>query len=401
MAGAPRTINPMSEALTIGSVGGGQLIFMEMQAASREKTGDRFIVQEPSDNCPAEQLGAEVIRADYYDRDKTLQLAKSCDVVTYELDHCDGDYLVELSDLGYNILPDPRLLWNLQDKYRQHEFVKKELGFPVPEFRKIETEADLVAFMVDVGDGMVKTLRGGFDGRGCWSTAGMTAEQVFERIRTQNKGIVPEIYVEELVDVGEEFAILASKTANGEMTIYPLLHTEQKDGQCNIATTIDDVDPMVVHDIEDMAATMANTVKGPTFVCMELMMSKSGVLYYLEAAPRVHNSHHLTIERNTTSQFAQHFRMLKGAEPGSVFPLAPAAAMVNILGEDKRPEGSSFSEQDDDDIKMARQAVREAYVHLYGKTARRNRKLGHITTIGLSAESAKKRALEARGLILA
>ncbi len=391
----------MSEIKTQGFVGGGQLVFLEMQAASFLNTGDRFIVQDPGGvDCPAGQLGAEVITAEYMDNDATQQLADKCDVITYELDHCDGDFMLELVNRGYNVIPDPHLLFLMQDKHRQHRFVQKELGFRVPQFQKIRSEDELGAFMADGKNKIVKTDRNGFDGRGCWDTTGKTPQEVFQEIRSQSKGVIPELYAEEKIDIAMELAVLVAKTATGKMVTYPVLRTEQKDGQCSVATTTDDIDinPKIITESVDMGQTLAASVEGAAFICMELMLSRQGLLYYLEGAPRVHNSHHLTIERNVTSQFAQHQRLLKGWDLGSVESLAPAAAMVNILGEGKRPDGSRFSAEDPD-IKAAQAAVPEAYIHLYGKTARRNRKLGHATVLGATTEQVQSRAKTAVDII--
>jgi len=51
-----------------------------------------------------------------------------------------------------------------------------------------------------------------------------------------------------------------------------------------------------------------------------------------EAAPRVHNSGHFTIEAAECSQFEQHVRAVMGLPVGSTRLRVPAAAMVNILG---------------------------------------------------------------------
>ena len=66
---------------------------------------------------------------------------------------------------------------------------------------------------------------------------------------------------------------------------------------------------------------------------VELFLMPDGSLVVNELAPRVHNSGHWSIEGAVTSQFEQHLRAICGLPLGSVEMRAPAAAMVNLLGE--------------------------------------------------------------------
>jgi phosphoribosylaminoimidazole carboxylase len=52
-----------------------------------------------------------------------------------------------------------------------------------------------------------------------------------------------------------------------------------------------------------------------------------------EVAPRPHNSGHYTIEACVTSQYEQHLRAVLGLPLGDTSMKAPAAIMLNVLGE--------------------------------------------------------------------
>jgi 5-(carboxyamino)imidazole ribonucleotide synthase len=86
-----------------------------------------------------------------------------------------------------------------------------------------------------------------------------------------------------------------------------------------------------------------------------------------EMAPRVHNSGHWTIEGAQTSQFENHLRAITGLPLGSTALRAPCV-MTNIVG--TLPTTATVLAQPN------------AHLHLYGKSPRAGRKLGHITVVG-------------------
>jgi 5-(carboxyamino)imidazole ribonucleotide synthase len=111
-----------------------------------------------------------------------------------------------------------------------------------------------------------------------------------------------------------------------------------------------------------------------------------------EIAPRVHNSGHLTVEANVTSQFEQHIRAVTGMPLGPTAMRAPAAVMVNILGRRNEP----LSREGLEDVL----ALPDTHPHFYGKDPRPARKVGHITVLGASIKEVKERADEARRALI-
>jgi 5-(carboxyamino)imidazole ribonucleotide synthase len=111
-----------------------------------------------------------------------------------------------------------------------------------------------------------------------------------------------------------------------------------------------------------------------------------------EIAPRPHNSGHLTIEGCVTSQFEQQIRAVCGLPLGPTTMLQPAA-MVNLLGDVWEPATPNWD--------ALWSAVPQAKLHLYGKVeARPGRKMGHITALSASPESAAADVEVARAALL-
>ena len=71
--------------MTLGILGGGQLGWMLGIAARR--LGIECVFLDPAESCTADLVG-ERIRAAYDDPDALAELARRCDVITYECVLC-------------------------------------------------------------------------------------------------------------------------------------------------------------------------------------------------------------------------------------------------------------------------------------------------------------------------
>ena len=103
-----------------------------------------------------------------------------------------------------------------------------------------------------------------------------------------------------------------------------------------------------------------------------------------EVAPRVHNSGHLTIEGNVTSQFDQHLRAILDLPLGDTAIVRPAV-MINLTGEEGH-SGPVLYEGIEKIMKSSGVSI-----HLYGKAETRPfRKMGHITITAETIEQARE-----------
>ena len=103
-----------------------------------------------------------------------------------------------------------------------------------------------------------------------------------------------------------------------------------------------------------------------------------------EMAPRVHNSGHWTIEGAATSQFENHLRAIAGLPLGSTSCVGKSV-MMNLIG--TWPDPASVV------------AIPGAHLHLYGKSPRPNRKVGHVTVRADSDGEMAERTVRLRNLL--
>ena len=119
---------------------------------------------------------------------------------------------------------------------------------------------------------------------------------------------------------------------------------------------------------------------------MEMFLTKSGELLVNELAPRPHNSYHASERACATSQFEQAIRAVCNMPLGQVDIIQPAA-IANLLGELWAEGRPSFERA---------LALPGVGLHLYEKqSARRGRKMGHLSAIGQTPEQAVERVKEA------
>ena len=145
-----------------------------------------------------------------------------------------------------------------------------------------------------------------------------------------------------------------------------------------------DVADAVAERAAAVASAAVEAVDGVGTFGVEMFLLANGDVCVNELAPRPHNSGHYTIEACWSSQFDNHVRAVLGLRLGDPGLIAPAAAMVNLLG--------TTSEQ----LEAALAEEARAFVHLYGKTeARPGRKMGHVTALGQTRAEALERARRA------
>ena len=346
--------------------------------------GFRVVVVNPAPNGPAAQVGAEEIIGDLYDASALKQLAEQSDFITIEIEHLDIDALEAIEKLGKKVNPSSATLRIIQDKLNQKDFFDKA-NIPVAPFVDINNKEDAIKALEQFdGKMLLKTRFGAYDGRG-----NMVVEKEEDIEKAFEKFGDAKLYAEKFIPFEKELAVMAARSTTGEVALYPVVETIHE-RNINIEVLAPaEVSESVQEKALDVARSVAELLQGAGMFGIEMFLTKSGDVLVNEIAPRVHNSGHYTLDASKTSQFEQHIRAITGMPLGDTDLTAPAAVMVNILGEHDRPTVVKGLD--------TASSIPATRVHLYGKSPTKiDRKMGHITSTGKNIDEARNRARQAR-----
>ncbi len=361
--------------MRVGVIGGGQLARMMIPPAVALGVELR-VLAEAEDSSAA--LAATAV-GDYRDAATVLAFAADVDVVTFDHEHVPQDVLDALVASGVAVHPGPRALAVAQDKTLMRERLTA-IGAPVPEWARVADADGLGAFLADHGGvAVVKTPRGGYDGKGVRVVRDASGADDWFADATDG------LLVEEFVPFRRELAQLVARRPSGEVRAWALVETVQRDGVC---AEVFAPAPRAA-ELPELARALAEHIAselGVTGVlAVELFETEDGRLLVNELAMRPHNTGHWTIDGAVTSQFEQHLRAVLDLPLGDPSPLVPVSVMVNILG---GPSGERMPDR----YERAMADRPEVKLHSYGKASRPGRKVGHVTATGTELDDVVARA---------
>jgi 5-(carboxyamino)imidazole ribonucleotide synthase len=349
----------------VGVIGGGQLARMMLPPAIELGIEVRVFAEARGESA---DLAVSTV-GDFRHASEVLAFARGVDVITFDHEHVPQDVLSALTDAGVVVRPAPTALLYAQDKLLMRERLG-ELGLPMPDWARVSSEADLAAFLdAHGGRAVLKTPRGGYDGKGVRVVRSVA--DAADWIATGDQ-----LLAEELVDFRRELAQLVARRPAGELALWPVVESIQRDGVC--AEVIAPA-PQSAGKVADLAAELASAIAeglGVTGVlAVELFETTDDRLLVNELAMRPHNTGHWSIDGSTTSQFEQHLRAVLDLPLGATGTREPWSVMVNVLG---GPASGSLA----DAYRVALADQPTVKFHNYGKVSRPGRKVGHVTATG-------------------
>ncbi|HUL99300.1 MAG TPA: 5-(carboxyamino)imidazole ribonucleotide synthase, partial [Mycobacterium sp.] len=208
-------------------IGAGQLARMTHQAAIALGQTLRVLAVGPDD--PAAQVTPDVVLGDHDDLEALRRAADGACVVTFDHEHVPTELLDKLVAEGVRVAPPPEALVHARDKLVMRRRLEA-LGAPLPRFAEASGVDDVDAFAARIGGPIVvKTVRGGYDGRGVYLPASVTeARDVVGRLLSD--GV--QVLVEERVAMRRELAALVARSPFGQGAAWPVVQTVQRDGIC-------------------------------------------------------------------------------------------------------------------------------------------------------------------------
>ena len=346
--------------MRIGILGSGQL--GRMLALAGAKLGHTFSFYDTAESSCTSELGPTTA-AQFDDRGALRQFAASCDVITYEFENvpCQSAHFLETLK---PVFPPPRALEVSQDRLVEKEFLQS-LGIGTPRFQSASSESELLAACTALGvPCIVKTRRMGYDGKG--------------QCRINSLSDVPKAWaalqgtpliVEGFVPFTRELSVIATRNQHGQIAFEPVSYNTHIDGILHRSELpAPDLTPALRSAAQGAITKVLSELQYVGTLAIELFEVRGEILAN-ELAPRVHNSGHATIECVESSQFENHIRAITGEPLGPTEPLA-RAVMYNIIGTVPNLE--------------ALKKLPHCSIHLYGKSPRKGRKLGHITLLNPS-----------------
>lgn len=364
---------------TIGIFGGGQL--GRMIAIAAKRMGYRVIVLDPTPDCPAAQVADDEITAPYTDVEAAKELASRCDVVTAEFENVPAETL-EAIEPFVPVRPSSRVLRIAQNRITEKTFLA-EHGFPVPNFRPVRSQEELLRAVSEIGcPAVLKTATGGYDGKGqARIEHPHEAEKAWERLGKVN------CVLEEFVPLEREVSVIVARNLRGEGAVYPVAENTHAHHILDTSVMPAHIPSALARQAQELAQAIAEALGVIGLLCVEMFIAQDGRLLVNELAPRPHNSGHQTFDAAVTSQFEQLVRSICGLPLGSTELYRPAA-IANLLGdlwEDREPNWVKALE------------LPEVKLHLYGKAEPRpGRKMGHLTATAATPDEALQKVLEAR-----
>ncbi|VVT58566.1 uncharacterized protein SAPINGB_P006273 [Magnusiomyces paraingens] len=379
------------DSKVLGILGGGQLGRMMVEAANRLNVKTVIL---DGENSPAKQINAQNshVNGSFTNSEAIFELAEQCDVLTVEIEHVNADVLAQIEAKGkVQVHPSPATIKLIQDKYTQKLHLIKH-GVATADVEVVEESTEQALAEIGTKFGypyMLKSRTNAYDGRGNYvvksaadHTAALAALQGLP------------LYAERFADFTHELAVMVVRAIDGTTYAYPTVETVQRNNICETVYAPARVADSIRAKAQFLADKCISSLpQGAGIYGVEMFLLRDGSILLNEIAPRPHNSGHYTIDGCVTSQFEAHVRAVLGlpfardfatmATPNTV------AIMYNILGADT-PNGEL------EDCKRSL-TVPGTIIHLYGKTTRPNRKMGHINIIAGSMSQAEARLARVLG----
>lgn len=375
----------------VGILGGGQLGTMLAEALFHLDAPVTLYDADPT--APAVDRFANAIVSPWSDLEGVKKFAGKCDIITYEFEHIDGGPLRALSG-GPPIVPSIEVLEITQDRAREKQFLARH-ALPHVHFIVVRSEEELRAearrFKWPF---ILKTIRGGYDGKGQFYIAGHEDLDAAILALRERKNF--DLVLEEIVDLHLEVSCVVARGAGDEI-VFPLFENAHAGHILDFTVVPARVPPEVARVIQDVALRTARAIELHGLLTIEFFIGRSAAprshaeeasclyVYVNELAPRPHNSGHVTRNACTFSQYDALARVLAGV------PLTPpkmngegAWCMGNLLGDIWLAQSRERL-----DLGCWKDHPNVVDVVLYGKrAARARRKMGHFVTHANTADEA-------------
>ena len=365
----------------IGILGDGQLSLMLVESALAQ--GQDVIVAGEDKDSPVARSYPELYVGDDY-----ASFFSQARIVTLENEfYTPAQLKVWQKKYGFEIIPDIASYELLSTKYKQSQFFES-LNIAIPKTLPIAShwnhtnEQEIITWAKEhfTFPVVVKKSYGGYDGYG--TAIAKDAESLMSVLHKFGLENQQEILLQEFVDLECECAQSILLDGKGHAVELPLVKTFQQDGICHLVSTNHQLKEATTNQIKAILSKMKQTsLKG--LFAFEFFITKNGQVLINEAAPRPHNSQHITNDACDKSQFDYlidlcAYRPIKD-ETVEVKP----SIMINLLG---KTVGHKY--------KLTLPPISSDYLiypKLYNKKhSRVGRKMGHLNILANNTKASEE-----------
>jgi 5-(carboxyamino)imidazole ribonucleotide synthase len=368
---------------TLAVMGGGQLGRMFVHAAQR--MGYFTAVLDPDPISPAGLVAHHHIRTDYLDEQGLAQLMQRSAAITTEFENVPAQALMTLA-ANRLVAPGAAAVAICQDRAAEKAHFKR-CGVACAAHATIAEAADLARIDAALFPGILKTAQLGYDGKG--QAHVKTAAELAGAWRDLG-GV--RCVLEQRLDLAQELSVIVARNAQGQAVNFPVQQNLHRGGILAVsACPAADVPQSTQAQAAAAALQLAQAMDYVGVLCVEFFLLHDGRLLANEMAPRPHNSGHATIDACDVSQFELQVRTLTGAPLTAPRQHSPSV-LLNLLGDLWFGAGERAVPPDWASVLE----LPGTHLHLYGKeSARRGRKMGHLTVTAATAAQARATALAA------
>ena len=368
-----------SSDFTLGILGGGQL--GKMLLYETRKWDVRTKVLDPSPEAPCRIACDQFVVGDLMDYQTVMAFGGDVDLLTIEIENVNAQALEDLESQGVRVFPGAGTLRVIQNKARQKLFYR-DAEIPTAPF-------DRFAYTTEISDSIRngtltfpfvwKSTQFGYDGQGVKIVRKMDDLLGLPNVECIAEGLIP---------FKNELAVIVARNADGASCSYPVVEMEfhPEANQVEYVLCPARIPEHVARKAREVALKVSEKLGHVGLLAVELFQTREDEILVNEVAPRPHNSGHYSIEGSYTNQFEQHLRAILGLPLGSTDSKV-GAVMVNLVGAEGHT-GQVHYEGIGDVL-----ALPGVTPHIYGKKQTRPfRKMGHVTIVDPSIETARQRA---------
>lgn len=387
---------------SIGILGGGQL--SKLLSLKARSLGIKAFVLSISKHDPSAQGNPFWIKGDPNKQKDLKNFFRLVDIVTFESEFFSANQiqnaLQKLRGKKPYIAPSLKSLSLIQDRWTQKKILS-QYKMNTADFLKVSLKDSipkkLLHLWEKMGPFVLKTRRGGYDGYGTFIIKRKS------QIKNQKIPLNPFI-AEAFISFNRELALLSARNKSGQIVFFPLVESFQKNSRC--LWVKGPANHKKLNSLKRQIKTLLNGIDYQGLIAFELFDTGEHLIVN-ELAPRVHNSGHYSLDALSEDQFTIHLKAIMDRPLVKPQVNGKGFAMLNLLGEgckkpvlkiDNKKGKRSYFYLKANLEKPVMKIHKKIRLWWYGKSvSRKGRKMGHLNTIGSSAQNALNKLIKARG----